>query len=60
MKQSRSVSTLCPIDVCQLWVNYSQDNDYLFHLVIVKRNAEAQFREINEAYETIKILRGIK
>lgn len=26
----------------------------------VKKNAEAQFREINEAYETIKILRGIK
>ena len=26
----------------------------------VRRNAEAQFREINEAYETLKILRGIK
>lgn len=26
----------------------------------VKRNAEAQFREINEAYETIKTSRGIK
>lgn len=26
----------------------------------VKRNAEAQFREINEAYETLKNLRGIK
>lgn len=26
----------------------------------VKKNAEAQFREINEAYETIKTLRGIK
>ena len=26
----------------------------------VKRNAEAQFREINEAYETLKSLRGIK
>lgn len=26
----------------------------------VKKNAEAQFREINEAYETLKTLRGIK
>ena len=26
----------------------------------VKKNAEAQFREINEAYETLKNLRGIK
>lgn len=26
----------------------------------VRKNAEAQFREINEAYETLKILRGIK
>ncbi len=26
----------------------------------VKRNAEVQFREINEAYETLKTLRGIK
>ena len=26
----------------------------------VKKNAEAQFREINEAYETIKTLRGMK
>lgn len=26
----------------------------------VKKNAEAQFREINEAYETLKALRGIK
>ena len=26
----------------------------------VKRNAEAQFREINEAYETLKTMRGIK
>ena len=26
----------------------------------VKKNAEAQFREINEAYETLKNLRGFK
>ena len=26
----------------------------------VKKNAEAQFREINEAYETLKSLRGLK
>ena len=26
----------------------------------VKRNAEAQFREINEAYETLKAMRGMK
>ena len=26
----------------------------------VRRNAESQFREINEAYETLKAARGIK